>query len=133
MEGHERNNPAWASDESQILRMVYWRDRCELAEELLHHVLTRKEIGRACHIHDLETKVKRLQDETTEQRLIAEYRNRQLRAANLITYCTGGCKGGICGSDEKIDDELVSEVEMIAKRLRGWWVNHEARIKDGRK
>lgn len=130
MNGHECNNPEWASNENAIIREVYWKDRCRLAEELLKHVLTRKEIGRACHIHDLEIKVKRLQDEITEQRLIAEYRNGQLRAANLITYCTGGCKGGICGYDEKVDEELVSEVEKIAKRIRIWLTNHDHREKN---
>lgn len=130
MDGHERNNPDWASAESEILRMVYWRDRCGLAEKLLQHVLTRKEIGRACHIHDLEIKVKKLQREVTHQREASEYRNAQLRAANLITYCTGGCKGGICGSDEAITEEVVAEVEMIAKRLRSWLINHNGRVKN---
>lgn len=133
MDGHERNNPKWADGGSEILRSVYWEERCRLAESLLHKLLTNQEIGRACHIHDLEIKVKRLQEEINEQRLISEYRNRQLRAANLITYCTGGCKGGICGFDEKIDEALVSEVETIAKRLRSWLINHIHRIKNGSK
>ncbi len=126
MEGHERNNPKW-KDECQVLRTVYWRDRCGLAEKLLKYVFTSKEIGRACHIHDLEEKIKRLQDEVTHQRKAAEYRNSQLKAANLIVSCSGGCEGGFMGDKGKVDEEMVSEVELIAKRLRSWFVNCQSR------
>jgi len=129
MDGHERNNPSWARDENKMLRMIYWRDRCGLAEKLLEHVLTRKEIGRACHIHDLEIKVKRLKKEVTEQKLVSEYRTRQLKAANLITLCSGGCIDGILGSYEKIDNNFVSDVERIAKRLRTWLTNYNYKHK----
>lgn len=130
MTDNERNDPSWLNSEHDILREMYWKDRCLLAETLLQHVFTRKEIGRACHIHDLEIKVKKLQREITNQREISEYRNVQLKAANLITYCTGGCEGGICGSDEKVDEAMVSNVETIAKRLRSWLVNHNCRVRN---
>lgn len=129
MEGHEQTNPAWKNNDDEIIRTIYWEQRCELAEELLKHVFTNKEIGRACHIHDLEKKVKKLQKEVTFQREVAEYRNRQLKAANLIVSCTGGCDTGIIGFPDKITEEIVTEVERIAKRLRGWWVNYQSRQK----
>ena len=127
MEGHERNNPNWKNDDCEILREVYWRERCVLAEQLLKHVFTNKEIGRACHIHDLEEKIERLQDEVTHQRKAAEYRNNQLRAANLIVSCSGGCEDGVIGDKDKVNEEMVSEVELIAKRLRSWFVNYRGR------
>lgn len=127
MNGHEQTNPDWRDSDCEILRTEYWKERCILAEKLLRHVFTKKEIGRACHIHDLETKVKHLQNEITNQREAAECRNRQLKAANLIVLCSGGCEGGILGSRDKIDEELVSEVEMIASRLRLWLVNYRSR------
>ncbi len=124
MEGHERNNPNWAIGNSKILQTIYWKDRCLFAEHLLKHVFTCREIGRACHINDLEEKVVKLRKEITYQREVAEYRNKQLKAANLIVLCTGGCEGGIMGNDDKIDETAVSNVEMIAKRLRSWLTNH---------
>lgn len=54
MEGHERRNPDWANSDCYLLRAAYWEKRCALAEQLLEHILTKKEIGRACHIHDLD-------------------------------------------------------------------------------
>lgn len=127
MDGHEQTDPSWENSDCELLKTVYWRERCVLAEKLLSHVFTKKEIGRACHIHDLEIKVKQLQNEITRQRGAAEYRNRQLKAANLIVLCSGGCEGGILGSRHRIDEELVSDVETIAKRLRSWLVNYRSR------
>lgn len=127
MEGHEQTNPLWKTNDHHLIRVIYWERRCELAESLLKHVFTGKEIGRACHIHDLETKVKELQHEITFQREAAEYRNRQLKAANLIVSCTGGCDDGIIGSKEAISEEIVCEVERTAKRLRSWWNNYRSR------
>ncbi len=127
MKGHERTNPDWATSDCEILKIAYWEERCALAEKLLENVLTKKEIGRACHIHDLEEKVKQLQFEVTNQREAAEYRNRQLEVTNLIALCSGGCKGGILGSDDKVTEEMVSDVEKIAERLRSWLVNHHGR------
>lgn len=127
MDGHGKTNPAWETGDSSILREVYWERRCKLAESLLKHVFTKKEIGRACHIYDLETKVKELQKQITIQREAAEYRNRQLKAANLIVCCTGGCDTGIMGSKEAISEEIVCEVERTAKRLRSWWNNYRYR------
>ncbi len=126
MNGHERNNPAW-KNECDILQAIYWRDRCGLAENLLKHVFTDREIGRACHIHDLEIKVKRLQREITILREVAEYRNTQLKATDLIVSCTGGCKGSTIGSKDEVDEETVCEVERIAQRLRTWLGNYQAR------
>ena len=125
MRGHERTDPSWKDDDREILRTIYWERRCELAEKLLKHVFTNKEIGRACHIHDLEVKVKNLQRTVTDQREASEYRNRQLKAANLIVCCTGGCDTGIIGSKGEINEEIVSEVERTAKRLRSWWENYK--------
>jgi len=127
MNGHEPANPDWKDSDCEILRTSYWQKRCSLAEKLLRHVFTKKEIGRACHIHDLETKVKQLQNEVTNQREAAEYRNRQLKAINLIVLCSGGCEGGILGSKDKIDEELVGDVETIASRLRSWLTNYRSR------
>lgn len=125
MNGHEQTNPAWRNDHRAMIRETYWEQRCQLAEELLKHVLTNKEIGRACHIHDLEKKIKHLQLEVTHQREAAEYRNRQLQATNLIVSCSGGCESGIMGSRDRINEEMVSGVERIAKRLRSWWTNYQ--------
>ena len=61
MNGNESIGPKWKDHESEVLRTIYWERRCELAESLLKHVFTGKEIGRACHIHALEEKVKNLQ------------------------------------------------------------------------
>lgn len=127
MNGNEPVNPAWQSDNCELLRTIYWERRCELAEGLLKHVFTGKEIGRACHIHALEEKIEKLQSEITFQREAAEYRNRQFKAANLIVSCTGGCDTGIIGSKDKINEELVCEVERTAKRIRSWWVNYQYR------
>ncbi len=127
MDGHEQTDPDWKHSDSEVLRTVYWEERCALAEKLLRHVLTNQEIGRACHIHDLETKVKNLQNQITNQREVAEYRNRQLKTANLIVLCSGGCEGGILGSQDKIDEELVGDVEKIARRLRTWLTNYRGR------
>lgn len=124
MKNYEQNNPAWANDSSDIIKMLYWRERCFIAEKLLNNFLDQKEIGRACHIDALETKVERLKEEIRYQQGVAEYRNRQLNAANLITLCTGGCPGGIMGDGNKIDEQTVCDVEMIAKRMRSWFVNH---------
>lgn len=126
LNGHERNNPAW-KNECDILQAIYWKDRCILAEYLLKHVFTDQEIGRACHIHDLEIKVKELQRQITILRETAEYRNIQLKATNLIVSCTGACKGSTIGSKDEVDEETVCEVELIAKRLRTWYVNYQAR------
>lgn len=125
MNGHESTNPAWKEDHSPMMRELYWQRRCELAEELLKHTLTNKEIGRACHIHDLEEKNNRLKAEITHQREAAEYRNRQLIASNLIVSCSGGCETGIMGCKDKINEEVVAEVERTAKRLRSWWTNYQ--------
>lgn len=127
MDGHERTSPSWRTDDYHLMRTIYWERRCELAESLLKHVFTKKEIGRACHIHDLEIKVKKLQIEITHQRKAAEYRNRQLEAANLIISCTGGCDDGVIGDKDKVTEEIVSEVERTSKRLRSWWNNYKYR------
>jgi len=132
MDGNEPVDPAWKDDCSEILRTVYWQRRCELAEKLLRHVFTKREIGRACHILALEEKVKALQSEITSQREAAEHRNRQLRAANLIVSCSGGCDGGIIGSKENVDEKLVCEVERTANRLRAWWNNYRSRQQNRR-
>ncbi len=124
MKGHERTDPSWKDDNNEILRTIYWERRCELAEGLLKHVFTRKEIGRACHIYDLEVKVKNLQRTVTDQREASEYRNRQLKAANLIICCTGGCNTGVIGNKDNINEEIVVEVERTAIRLRSWWNNY---------
>ena len=131
MDGNEPVNPAWQNSDRELLRTVYWEERCRLAERLLNHVFTKKEIGRAYHINALEKKVGKLQEEVTHQRKAAEYRNRQLRAANLIISCTGGCDTGVIGSKESINEELVGEVERTAKRLRT--PPHNYQSKRGRK
>ena len=131
MKGHEQTNPAYKDHRDPIMREIYWEERCRLAETLLkRHVISNKEIGRACHIYDLEEKVKTLQNQITCQRGAAEYRNRQLRAANIIISCTGGCDTGIIGSKDQINEEVVCEVETIAKRLRHWWNNYHHRQKN---
>ncbi len=128
MEGHEQTNPAYRYHQNSVMKEIYWEERCRLAEALLkRHVISNKAIGRACHIYDLEEKVKTLQKEITFQREAAEYRNRQLRAANIIISCTGGCDTGIIGSKDKIDEEMVCEVERTAKRLRHWWNTYQYR------
>ncbi len=127
MDGHEQTNPDWQHSDCEVLRTVYWEERCVLAEKLLKLAFTKKEIGRACHIHDLETKVKHLKNQITIQREAAEYRNLQLKATNLITLCSGGCENGILGSKDKIDEKLVSGVERIAIGLRSWLVNYRCR------
>jgi len=127
MNGHEPHDPAWADSEHSCLREVYWRDRCLLAEDLLKYVFNQKELGRACHIRDLEHKVKSLKDEITHQRIAGEVRNRQLKAANLIVLCTGGCDGGLFGNNDDINEELIAEVERTAKRLRMWYNNYLSR------
>lgn len=132
MNGHKPMNPDWEKSDCEILRNAYWEERCALAERLLTHVFTKKEIGRASHIHDLEAKVKHLQREITNQREAAEYRNRQLKATNLIVSCSGGCENGIFGSRDRIDEELVGDVETIASRLRSWLTNHNSRVRNGR-
>ncbi|KKN98900.1 hypothetical protein LCGC14_0141410 [marine sediment metagenome] len=121
-------NPSWEFDDSDLIKMYYWRDRCRLAEKLIQHVLTRKDVGRALHIHGLEEKLRKLQEEMTHQRIAAEVRNKQLKAANMIVCCTGGCEGGIIGSSDKVEEELVVEVERTAKRLRQWWENRKHRL-----
>ena len=123
MNGHEQTNPKYKTDETSLLREFYWESRCELAEKLLKHVLTEKEIGRACHIHDLEAKVRKLRNELTYQREAAEYRNRQLKAVNLVVSCYG-CDAGLIGDPESINESMVFEVEQIAIRLRKWWECH---------
>lgn len=127
MNGHEHANPAWKTDDCELLRELYWSRRCEVAESLLKHVFTKKEIGRACHIYDLEEKVKKIQREITNQREAAEDRNHLLEAANLIVNCTGGCDNSFMGQENKINEKIVCEVEMIAKRLRSWWGNYRSR------
>ena len=121
---------SWQDEEEPILRIAYWRDRCFLAERLIGKTLTQQEVGRARHIMGLEDKSQRQREEITSMRMIAEYRNRQLEAANLIVRCNGGCTGGIIGSPEKINEELVAEVERTAKRLREWWRNYQYRQKN---
>lgn len=128
MEGHERTNLAYKNHDKSIMREIYWEERCRLAETLLkRHVISNKAIGRACHIYDLEEKVKTLQDQITYQRGAAEHRNHQLKAANIIVSCTGGCDTGIIGSKDKINEKMVCEVETIAKRLRHWWNTYQYR------
>lgn len=103
------------------------KTRAERAERLLTESLTPKEIGRAHHLADLETKNRRLKDEVTRMREKAETFNRQLYATGLIVHCTG-CVAGAPADYEGLTEERVQEVEAIAARLRAWWRNNRKRI-----
>lgn len=122
-QGRERCNPSYRNSDKEVFRDYYWKARCFFAEKLLGNVLDNKEIGRACHMHDLEEKVEHLKRQLTIQREAAEYRNNQLKASNLIVSCTG-CEEGFFGSKEEITEEVVKSTEEIVRRLRIWWTNH---------
>lgn len=126
VKGHERCSPSYRNSDSEVLRDYYWKARCFFAEKLLSGMLDGKGIGRACHMYDLEEKIKDLKHQMTIQRQAAEHRNNLLKASNLIVSCTG-CEEGFFGSKEKITEGVVKSTEEIAKRLRTWWGHQKSR------
>lgn len=106
-----------------------WRQRAERAERLLNENLTPKEVGRAHHITDLETKNARLKQEVRMMQEKAEVFNNLLYATGLIVNCTG-CIPGAPANYQDLTEERVQEVECIARRLRTWWNNNKHRIKE---
>lgn len=102
------------------------RERERLENVLRSDYHTDKELNHAKHMADLEVKVKRLKKEVTWMRKALEDRNRQLAATNIITYCSGGCDGGI-PDKEKMTQEIVDEVRRTANRLENWWGNYSSK------
>lgn len=80
----------------------------------------------ADHIRGLEVKNERLKREIRYMQEVAEARNRQIRASGYIVRCTG-CMAGGPPDAEDMSEELVREVEDIARRLREWWQNTKGR------
>ena len=117
-------NYAWAARSS--MKYVYWRTRCELLQRLIPYAMGRKTAGRAEHIANLEQKIAKLRYEVREMQVAAEQKNNQLLATNLIIRCTGCSRGGP-PEPERVTEEVVREVEVVAHRLREWWTNERGR------
>lgn len=93
---------------------------------------TKKDARHAEHWNALNDKVRKLKHEITTLREVAEHRNRQMKAVKYIVYCTACMAGGPSNKDT-ITEQEVSDVEQVAKRLRGWWTNVEYRRKHAEK
>lgn len=87
-----------------------------------------KSLRHAQHVADLESKNKKLREEVREMQVCAERHNRLLYATGLIVNCTGCDRGGPFNAEE-LTEEKVNEVELLARRLRSWWNNHQWRLR----
>lgn len=102
------------------------RQRAERAEGILKGVLDSPEFRRLTHMYDLERKNRVLKREVRAAQIALEDRNRTVAATNLVINCTG-CDAGGPPDREAVTEEVVAEVERIARRLRTWLRNHQDR------
>lgn len=104
------------------------RENDRLVNLLRSEYHTNKALNHAMHVADLELKVKRQAETIREMQEKAERFNKLLFATGYIVNCTG-CEAGSPDKAEELTEEKVQYVEMLAKRLRTWWDNHQYRIK----
>ena len=111
----------------------FWYRRCNelerraiLAETTLQHHLTGRDLLRAGHVAMLGERVKKLRLTIRNMQEKAEYFNNVQYATGLIVNCTGCDRGGP-DHFENLTEEKVQAVEMLARRLRTWWNNHNGR------
>lgn len=106
---------------------LMWKEESKrLRQILLSEYHTEKNINRAKHVADLESKVKKLKKEVRHMQVCAERHNLESYATGLIVNCTG-CEAGKPFEGENLTEEKVREVETIAMRLRTWFDNHQWR------
>lgn len=116
-------------------RWLHWMEQSAIADrecERLHAVLssryhTDRDLNRALHMADLETKNAKLKEEVRTMQVAAEEHNARNYATGLIVRCTG-CESGKPFEGELLSEERVQEVEKIARRLRRWFENHKRRL-----
>lgn len=117
------------SDEIDWFKSYLIRDKeCERLRKLFtseYH--NSKELNKALHMSDLEAKNKALKREVRLMQEKAEEFNRLLYATGYIVNCTG-CWAGRPNNAEELTEEKVKTLEILATRLRGWWVNNKERV-----
>ena len=109
-----------------LLEYIKEKERADKAENLLSQLMNGRDLRRASHIRDLGEKVKKLRRTVRHLQECAESKNNQLYATGLIVNCTG-CEAGRPCNAENLTEEKVQQVELIARRLRVWWNNHNWR------
>ncbi len=118
---HKYNLWKWRSNKSDLIRMVYWRTRAEIAESCLRILFKIKQRNLAEHINDLEQKCKRQAWEITNMREVAEERNKERKALNILVACDGNCNAPYMEDPSQIDEQVIRLVVGNALRLVHWW------------
>lgn len=120
---------ASSDDKTDWFQAYIIRDKeCERLRKLFASTYyNEKELNKALHMSDLESKNKALKREVRNMQEKAEEFNRLLYATGYIVRCTG-CLAGGPADFEELTEEKVATVEMLSRRLKGWWLNNKGRI-----
>jgi len=111
----------WLKPLNNNLRALYWYSRCLCAESVLRICFSYKILRRAQHILHLEEKIKNQAEEITRMREIFEYKNKLLKACNILIACDGPCNKAYMENPYDLDEEIVKLAERNSARLRHWW------------
>ncbi len=118
---HKYNRWGWRLSRDSYVRIVYWRTRAYIAEACLKILFNKKSRSLVEHLHNLENKCGSQAEEITKMRLVAEERNKERKALNILVACDGNCNRDYMDDPESVDEDVVRNVVWNALRLLHWW------------
>lgn len=117
----DRYIETWRKEISPRLRMLYWQARARWAETILKVCFKDRKKKRAEHFALLEDKVKAQAFQIKQMQDRLQYRNKQMKALNILVACNGPCNAPYMDDPSQVDQGVVDIVNYTAKRLNDWW------------
>lgn len=126
-----QTQPMYSSTDWLTTYLILDTERKRLKQLLKSTYYNDKELNRALHMSDLESKNERLRHEVRNMQVKAEEFNRLLYATGYIVNCTG-CWPGRPDKAEELTEDKVKTVEHLSMRLRSWWQNNKKKVENAK-